>query len=287
VKKQLYVLCDLEGASGISPQNRKAMHHGSDLWKTEGRPSITSDVLAICKAAAESGIDEIILNDSHDNGKREPNVLMRELPPNVRLVRRPYLPGKPRHMARGHLVGIVVVGQHAMHGGGGFAPHTIQSPPIGRVTINGLAVGEIGIELALFMDAKLLAVIGEQAAVDEARALCPNAVGVPVKSLERAWFPPASETDPVIREKVTEALARRDKMSGLHLDPPFRFTLEPTDGFAFDPEKRVPLRWLARLILFGRCKGRMNESEASWQAKTIIGGLYALFSARGFLTKRA
>ena len=38
-KRQLYVLCDIEGASGISPANREAMKHGSDPWREEGRPS--------------------------------------------------------------------------------------------------------------------------------------------------------------------------------------------------------------------------------------------------------
>ena len=50
--------------------------------------------------------------------------------------------------------------------------------------MNGLRVGEIGLELALFMGAKLLAVVGEAAAVKEARTLCPEVVGVPVKDLE-------------------------------------------------------------------------------------------------------
>jgi D-aminopeptidase len=183
--KRLYVLCDMEGASGISPTNRNAMRHGSELWRNEGRALITSDVRAVCEAANEFGIDEIVLNDSHDYGHREPNVLVSELPDNVRLVRRPYLPGTPRRKARGELYGMIIVGQHAMSGGKGFAPHTIQSPPIGAVTINGIAVGEIGLELALFMGTKLLAIVGEEAAVAEARALCPNAAGVPVKSLER------------------------------------------------------------------------------------------------------
>jgi len=183
-KRQLYVLCDIEGASGISPANRQAMRHGSEAWQAEGRGLITSDVSAVCDAANAFGIDEIVLNDSHDNGKREPNVLMDELPRNVRLVRRPHLPGKARHMVSGEPYGIIIVGQHAGYGAGGFAPHTIQSPPIGRVTLNGLRVGEIGLELALFMGAKLLAVVGEAAAVKEARTLCPEVVGVPVKDLE-------------------------------------------------------------------------------------------------------
>jgi len=286
VKTQLYILCDLEGASQISPENRKAMYYGSEVWQKEGRRFITSDVKAVCEAANEFGIDEIILNDSHDNGHREPNVLVKELPDNVRVVRRPYLPGKPRHRVRGELYGVIIVGQHAMHGGGGFAPHTIQSPPIGEVTLNGSEVGEIGLELALFMDARLLAVVGEQAAVEEAKALCPNTVGIPVKSLEKNWFPLASETRTVIRDKTLEALRRRDEANVLHLEPPFRFTLKTTETYSFDPKKRFFLRWLSKLIFFGLCKGRLSETEASWQTKTIIGGLYALHCTRGFMKKR-
>jgi len=286
IKKRLYVLCDLEGASGISPANRQAMRHGSDPWQEQGRWSITSDVQAVCEAANEFGIDEIVLNDSHDNGHREPNVLVKELPRNVRLVRRPHLPGKPRRAVRGEPYGIVIVGQHAMYGGGGFAPHTIQSPPIGEVTLNGIEVGEIGLELALFMGARLLAIIGEEAAVAEAERLCPNVVGVPVKGLEKDWFPTPEETRPVIRRRVLDALRKRNEADALRLEPPYRFTLRPADGWRFDPEKRFFLRRLARLVFFRLSKGRLSESEASWETKTVVRGLYALQCARGFLTKR-
>ncbi len=283
--KRLYVLCDLEGASGISPENRQALAHGSAPWSLLGRPSITSDVLAVCDAADQFGIDEIILNDSHDSGHREPNVLVGELPGNVRVVRRPYLPGKPRHDVRGTPFGIVIVGQHAMHGGGGFAPHTIQSPPIGEVTLNGIRVGEIGLELALFMGAPLLAIVGERTAVQEAQKLCPNAIGVPVKSLEESWFPSADETRPTICNAILDALHRRDRMSGLDLASPYRFTLKPAAGYRFDPSKRFFMRTIARFILLRLCAGRMSETEVCWETNSIIRGLYALQSARGFLTK--
>ena len=284
MKRRLYVLCDLEGASGISPANKQAMRHGSAEWKRDGRRFITSDVQAVCEAANEFGIDEIVLNDSHDNGYREPNVLVKELPRNVRVVRRPYLPGKPRRTVRGEPFGIVIAGQHARYGG--FASHTIQSPPIGEVTLNRIEVGEIGLELALFMGARLLAVIGEEAAVAEAKRLCPNVVGVPVKNLEKDWFPPANETRSIIREKVLDALRGRDEAAGLHLEPPYCFTLSPADGWRFDPEKRFFLRWLARLVFFRLSKGRLSENEATWETKTVVRGLYALHCARGFLSKR-
>ncbi len=286
-KRTLYILCDLEGASGISPENRKAMNHGSELWASEGRALVTSDVEAVCDAANEFGIDEIIIDDEHDCGKREPNLLVTDLPPNVRVLRRPHLPGKARKVIGGEPFGMVFVGQHAMFGGGGFAPHTIQSPPIGAVTVNGLRVGEIGLELAKFMGTPLLAVVGEEAAIAEAKALCPRVGGIPVKSLERNWFPSADETRPTIRRNVLDALRTRDAADGLDLKSPFRFTLAPADGYVFDPNKKMPLRWLTRLFFFQVYGGRLTEREAAWETKTVLRGLYALQCARMFLKKQA
>ena len=284
-KRRLYVLCDIEGASGISLENKDAMVHGSDAWRSQGRRLITSDVLAVCEAAAEFGIEEIILNDSHDNGHRTPNVLPDELPRYVRMVRRPYLPGKPRHMVGADPFGMIIVGQHAMASGGGLAPHTI-AWPFAEITINGLKVGEIGIELSAFMGTPLLAIIGEKAAVDEAQALCPHCVGVPVKSLEANWFPTADAMQSVIREQTLDALRRRDEMTGLNLEPPFRFTLRPHERLWLDRDKRFFLRTITRHILFRRCRGEMTKDVVSWETRSIIGGLYLLHAMRGFMRKR-
>lgn len=285
-KKQLYILCDLEGASGISLANHKAMHHGSGEWRSEGRGLVTSDVKAVCDAANEFGIDEILIDDEHDNGKREPNLLVTELPANARVLRRPHLPGKARKALRGELFGMIFVGQHAMHGGGGFAPHTI-APHIGAVTLNGVRVGEIGLELAQFMGAPLLAVVGEEASIAEAKALCPRVVGIPVKSLESDWFPSADEMRPSIHRGVLDALRTRSEATGLDLGPPFRFTLTPADGYVLDPTRKMPLRWLTRFLFFRVFRGKLAEREASWESRTVLRGLYALHCVRLFLRKRA
>jgi D-aminopeptidase len=286
-KKQLYILCDLEGASQISPENRKAMHYGTEQWQQEGRRYITSDLKAVCEAANEFGIDEIIINDDHDSGHREPNVLVKELPGNVRVLRRPHLPGTPRRKVQADPFGIIIVGQHAMVGSGGFASHTIQSPPIGGVTVNGIALGEIGIELALFMGVKFLAIVGEEAAVDEARALCPEVVGCPVKSLDRNWFPSAEENFPRIKEKIREALERRATAGSLHLPPPYKFSLKTTDDYYFDPDRSFPFRWLAKFYFFRLYKGAMGEKEVSWTAKKFVSGINTIYMMRMFMRKRA
>jgi D-aminopeptidase len=285
-KKVLYILCDMEGASAISPANRAAMRHGSSEWQAEGREFVTSDVKAVCEAANRFGVDEIVIEDEHDNGKRMPNLLVADLPRNARVIRRPHLPGKARKIVGGEPFGMVFVGQHAMRSGGGFAPHTI-APHIGAVALNSLRVGEIGLELATFMGAPLLAVVGEEAAVAEARALCSNVVGIPVKSLEKSWFPPADETAPAIRRGIAEALRRRGEMTGLDLKPPFRFTMEPADGYVFDPDKKTPLRGLVRFFYFRVYRGRLTPREAAWESKTVIRGLNVLHCARMFLRKAA
>lgn len=284
-KKQLYILCDLEGASQISPANREAMHHGSDAWRQDGRRYITSDLKAICEVANEYGIDEIIVNDEHDFGRREPNVLVEELPANVQVLPRPHSLVTALRKARRNLVGIIMVGQHAMAGGGGFAPHTIQGRVIAAVTVNGLVLGEMGLELALFDGEKFLAVIGEEAAINEARALCPEVIGCAVKSLEKDWFPTAEETAPHIKEKVREALERSDQAVGLHFFPPYRFTLKTSEEYCFDPDKHFLFRGLAKFSFFRLYKGTMREKEISWETKKFTSGLNALHMMRMFIRK--
>jgi len=284
--KQLYILCDMEGASQISPGNYDALRYGSRTWQQEGRAYVTSDLKAVCEAANEFGVDEIIVNDEHDFGKKEPNVIVAELPRNVRMVRRPHLPGTPRKMVRKDPLGVIMVGQHAMRGGGGFAAHTI-SPQVGKVTLNGIVVGEIGLELALFMDVKFLAIIGEEAAVKEAQAICPTVVGCPVKSLEKQWFPSAKENHAVIREKTLQALWQHAEAQGFHVSPPFQFSLGLRDEYTFDPDRRFLFRWLADYLFFRSSKGKMGQQEVSWESKKFISGLNMIYMMRMYAGKRA
>jgi D-aminopeptidase len=285
-KRQLYILCDVEGASQISPANKQAMVHGSDLWAREGRGFVTSDLKAVCEAANEFGMDEIVINDEHDYGNKEPNILVSELPPNVRMVRRPHLPGTPRRMVQKDPFGMIIVGQHAMYGGGGFAPHTIQSPPIGEVTLNGIRVGEIGLALALFAGVRFLAIVGEEAATREAQQLCPNVVPIPVKSLERDWFPTAEETFPVIKEEIAHGLRQREHADALSFSPPYEYSMRPTEGYCFNPGGFGRMR-AAMVYLFAHLfRGRITEEKATWETRSHGGGLYGLHFARQFIRKK-
>ena len=132
MKKQLIVVTDMEGASGIFEHNRKVMYHGSKEWKNSGRDMMTSDVKAVCEAANEFGIDEIFLYDAHYAGNPEHNVKLEELPSNVIIADVPNRCFDWRRI-RGQAVqkpfGIITVEQHARYGEeNAYFPHTIQSP---------------------------------------------------------------------------------------------------------------------------------------------------------------
>jgi len=178
-----------------------------------------------------------------------------------------------------------MVGQHAMYGGGGFAPHTIQSPPIGRVEINGTAVSELGMELALFRDTRFLAVIGDAAAVREAQALCPGVSGFAVKDLDKGRFPTAPETFPGIKETVARALSLRDEAPCLALHPPFRIAMSTVDGWHFDPEARFPGQRVARFWFRRLYGGAFREGRAEWGGKRLVSCIGLVYMMRMFIVR--
>lgn len=65
MKKQLIVICDMEGVSGIFEKNKQLLKNGTEEWYKYGRELMTSDVLAVCDAANEFGTDEILIYGSY------------------------------------------------------------------------------------------------------------------------------------------------------------------------------------------------------------------------------
>ena len=169
--KQLIVIADMEGASGIFDANREACRHEElypqyKLWRAYGRPCITSDVLAVCNAAVDAGIDDILLYDMHFAGCTESNVELDKLPACVRvfdLPNRETLWDRIRGQAAMEPYGIITVGQHARNGeANAYFPHTIHTPPIESFFINGIHVAEIGESVMCFYGVPYIANIGSQ-----------------------------------------------------------------------------------------------------------------------------
>lgn len=263
--KQLILYADMEGASGIFDRNRSWVWNGEDDWRKYGRDCITSDALAICRAAADFGIDDILLYDGHFAGNPGFNIRLEKLPPCVRVFDTPdrcFFWRRIRGQAAQNPYGLITFGQHARYGvPDAYFPHTIQSPPIKNFYVNGLHIAEIGSAVLNFHDTPYLANIGCQASMREALELSEKIITIPVKDKSINWEPSPEETYPLIYDGVMKALNAATEAKTVQLDPPYIFSMELCEGFVYD--NKTELSW----------KGTILDNKAEWTAPSIEIGL--------------
>lgn len=185
---KLFMLWDMEGASGIFTREQ------AWYWEPGVRPEVTAeafeiftaDVNAASQAALAAGATELIVCDTHRGGG---NFLKDKLLQDSRIT---YLyrstgmeNGKFRMMPglNETVDGFFLMAHHAKAGTpGAFMPHA-QSRDWLDFTINGMSVGEIGMEtcFAGHWDVPLAYVQGDEAGCYEARTQFPGVVTTAVK----------------------------------------------------------------------------------------------------------
>jgi len=263
--KQLIVIADMEGASGIFNNQVKWLWNGGDEWREHGRDCITSDVLAVCRAAVDFGIDDILLYDMHWAGDSEFNVILEKLPSIVRVFdvpNRQMLWRRICGQAMQNPFGLITVGQHARASvENAYFEHTIQSPPIKNLFLNGIHIAEIGVSALSFRHVSYLANIGCAASMPEALELNDGVMTIPVKDLAKGWEPSPVETYPLIYEGTMKALQNADKAKHTIINAPYLFSMELYDEYAFDMTQEIS--W----------KGVVEKNRAEWTAPSIDIGL--------------
>ena len=172
--KKIYIIADMEGISGIVTQEQ--VKRGAPEY-AEARHLLAGDVNAAIAGAFDAGCTEVVVNDAHASGFNFP---MAEMDPRAE-----YVTGGPR-LTR--LLGldetfdaVVLVGYHARAGTPqAVMDHTMSSANWSRLTVNGLEIGEIGMEAiyAGHFGVPVVFVSGDRATVDEARAFLGAAVEV-------------------------------------------------------------------------------------------------------------
>lgn len=277
MRKQLIICTDMEGASGIFEENYKAMIHGTEQWRSEGRECMTSDVLAVCDAANEFGIDEVLIYDGHFAGNPEHNIIIEKLPQNVKFFDTPdrcFWWRRIRGQADWEPYGIITVGQHARYGEeNAYFPHTIQSPPIKELTINGIHIAEIGTAVLNFQGVKYIANVGCQASMKEARELSETVATISVKDKSKGWKPSINETYPIIKKGVLEALRNRDNMMSVNIKQPYEFSMTLVKGFSYNVPERIS--W----------KGNFKKNIAFWEAPCVEIGLEIFNYVREYIIR--
>jgi len=163
--------CDMEGISGIVSYDQ-ADPSGAEY--SEGRRFFHSDLNALIRGLFDGGADEVHVYDEHFYGR---NVDLSKVhqPDGKKLV---FYAGKPPYRSdwAGGLTadfsGLILLGFHSMRGTGELLHHSYE-PDIRALRINGVSVGEIGVEAAIAGDfgVGLAMVTADSAGIAEAEAL--------------------------------------------------------------------------------------------------------------------
>lgn len=200
--KKVMIRCDMEGVSGIV--SYKQAEPGESEYK-EGRLMFMSDLLALVKGLQDGGVEEVHIYDEHYYGR---NIMLDKLPEKVKV----YC-GKPKYRpdwAGGldeSFDAMILLGFHSKRGTKGALLNHSYEPDIRDIKINGLSVGEIGVEAAIAGDCGVpfVMITGDSEGINEAKKLVPDVIGISVKeslSENGACCYPLSETYKLIYDNA-------------------------------------------------------------------------------------
>ncbi len=176
--KKFMIRCDIEGVSGV------VSYEQAEPGKSEfefGKRMFMSDLKALIDGLNDGGADEIWIYDEHYYGR---NIDLDNLNDNVFCIC-----GKPPYLSdwAGGLdetfSGLILLGFHSKRGTQNALLNHTYEPDIANITINGVSVGEIGMETAIagVYNVPLVMITGDSEGINEAKKLADNVVGVSVK----------------------------------------------------------------------------------------------------------
>jgi D-amino peptidase len=178
VNKKYMIRCDIEGVSGVVSYDQ------AEPGKPEyafGLRMFQSDLCACLDGLWMGGADDIVIYDEHYYGR---NIDPSWLASNVK-----FIAGKPPYRSdwAGGLddsfTGVILLGFHSKYGTPGGLLHHSYELDIRDLRLNGISVGEIGMETAIAGDygVPLMLVTADSAGCKEAEALVVGVKTVAVK----------------------------------------------------------------------------------------------------------
>ena len=212
---KVFVSFDMEGVAGIVDRSQ-CLPPGQPY--EEGRGLLLGEVNAAIDGALAAGATEIVCNDSHG--------AMNNLDPELLHGQATYVSGrhKPLYMMQGLEAGadvVFMVGYHgSISGESSILSHTYNPSVVSHVTLNGVRVGESGINalVALACGVPIGLITGDRQTAAEADPFLAGAERVVVKeSFTR--FGAVNQHPEVARARIAEA-ARRVVERVASLRPP-------------------------------------------------------------------
>jgi D-amino peptidase len=175
---KLLIAVDMEGISGVVSWGQ--VTPDSEEWQ-RFRRIMTDEVNAAISGAMDAGVNEVVVSDGHWRGD---NIVLENLDKRAKLNS-----GSPSPFSMIQGVDQAVdlaffIGYHAMAGTQyAILDHTWSSTSIANVRLNGMAVGETGLNAALcgHFNIPVVLLTGDQSVSAEAQALIPGIKTVIVK----------------------------------------------------------------------------------------------------------
>ncbi len=207
---KIYISADIEGVTGVVNWVQCGKPAGEHYDWPFARRMMTGDVNAAIRGARSAGATEIVVKDSHNNGR---NLLIDELEPGVELISGSRAGDDGMmHGIDSSFAGCFLVGYHGMAGTTeGVMEHTI-SGNVHRAWVNGIPAGEMIYSLyaAGRHGVPLVFVSSDDKGVAEAQSLVPGLETTTTKFglgryMARLRHP--SEVWPEIEESARRAVA--------------------------------------------------------------------------------
>lgn len=237
---KIFISADMEGVVGVVTDDQLGPS-GFEYQRFRG--FMTEEVNAAIAAAVEAGATEIVVADAHGNGE---NLLIEKLPDNVMVVRSWPRPLSMMEGIDASFDGALFLGYHtSTTNTRGVRAHTLSSARLTAVRINGIEMAEAGINAAIagHFGVPILVVSGDNAIVEETRALLGDVEGAVVKwalgfHAAKTLMPEAAYA--VIREKVKAALGRIEDFNPYRVQSPIQLEVSfknyrPVEVLAYLP----------------------------------------------------
>jgi D-amino peptidase len=214
---KVFIAVDMEGLTGLFQWDDSQLELQKRL--------MTEEVNSAARGAFKGGATEVFAGESHDT--------MRNLLPELLDSRVSYLTGQPKPM--NHMAGVdssidlaLFVGYHSKAGTlHGVMSHTF-SDYIFSVSLNGMEIGEIGIDAALcgFHGVPVGLVAGDRAACEEAQSVLPGVKVVAVKTGVSRFAGSSmslEEARSMIEKTSADAVSHAADFKPLVIDGPINF----------------------------------------------------------------
>jgi D-amino peptidase len=162
---KILIAVDMEGISGVVNWDQVTPGH---FEYARFRQLMTEDVNAAVRGAFAGGADEVVVADGHDGGN---NLLIEALDRRARLNAGNRSPFAMVQGIAGGVNGVIFVGYHARAGSqNAILDHTWSSSSVANVWLNGVLVGEYGLNAAVcgHFNAPVLMITGDQTACSQA-----------------------------------------------------------------------------------------------------------------------